>query len=157
MIRSRLVPVILFTVLALLAFAASAGAKPHRASVLTAAVTRSPSLTVGKAAKVKVVVEAQGGSTIKGVLLQAKPSKGLEVKPAKVKLGTLAPGKKRGVSFKVTATSAAKPMLGLVLKAPGQPVVHASVKLKLADGSNGSGPGGGGKEDAKKVPDIVGR
>jgi hypothetical protein len=154
-IRSRLAVAATFAGVVLLAFVASAGAKPHRSSVLTAAVTRSPLLTVGKTAKVKVVVEAQGGSAIKGVVLRAKPSKGLEVKPGKVRLGTLAPGKKRGVSFEVTATSAAKPRLGLVLKAPGQPVVHGSVKLKIAGGDKGGG--GDNKEEAKKAPDIVGR
>jgi hypothetical protein len=157
-IRSRLILAATFAGLVLLAFAASAGARPHRSSVLTATVTKSPLLTVGKTAKVKVVVEAQGGSAIKGVVLRAKPSKGLKVKPAMVELGTLAPGKKRGVSFKVTATSSAKPKLGLVLEAPGQPAVHASVKLKIAGGSNGPGSGGGAtKEEAKKAPDIVGR
>jgi hypothetical protein len=154
-IRSRLVLAATFIGLVLLAFAASAGARPHKSSVLTAAVTKRPSLTVGKTAKVKVVVEAQGGSAIKSVVLRAKPSKGLKVKPAKVKLGTFAPGKKRGVSFEVTATSAANPKLRLILKAPGQPAVHASVRLKIAGGDKVGG--NDQKEEAKKAPDIVGR
>jgi hypothetical protein len=151
--RSRLVPVILLTMLALLALAASAAARPHK-SVLTAVTPRPVALTVGKTAKLKMVIKAAGGTAIKGVVVQANPSKGLKVKPAKVKLGTLLPGKKRGVSFKVTATSAAAPKLGIVVKAPGHEAIHASARLKIAGGTKG---GGGTKEEAKKVPDIVGR
>src|SRR6201999_809641 len=46
-------------------------------------------------------------------------SKGVTVKPAKVKVGRLRPGKGEVATFKVTATSAAKPRLVFVAKAQG--------------------------------------
>jgi len=147
MIRSRLVPVILSTALALLAFAASAGAAPH--SALTVTVRKGDPLAVGKATRVKAVVAVKGRAAVTGIVLKARPSKGLKVKPATVKVGKLAAGKKRAVGFKVTDAGAARPKLTLILKAPGQPVVRAGVKLASA--------GGGKKEEAKKMPDIVGR
>ena len=43
------------------------------------------------------------------------------MKPAKVKVGTVRPGKKKVEVFQVTATGAAKPKLTFVAKAPGEP------------------------------------
>lgn len=158
MIRSRFVPVILFTVLALLALAASAGAKPHKAkgdgSDLAVNAPKGAKLTVGKATKLKVAVADRGHGAIVGVVLQANASKDVTVKPAKVKVGRLKPGKEEVAAFKVTATSAAKPKLVFVATAPGEPKAKDAVAVKIAGGSNGSG---GGKEEAKKAPDIVGR
>jgi hypothetical protein len=155
MIRSRLVPVILFTALASLAFAASAGAKPHKAkgggSALAVNAPKGAKLTVGKATKLKVSVADRGHGAIVGAVLQANASKGVTVKPAKLKVGRLKPGKKEVVTFKVTATSAAKPKLVFVATAPGEPKAKDAVAVTIAGGSNGP------KEEAKKAPDIVGR
>jgi hypothetical protein len=159
MIRSRFVPVILFTVLALLAFAASAGAKPHKSkgagSDLAVNAPKRAELTVGRATKLTVSVADRGHGAIVGVVLRANASKGVTVKPAKVKVGRLKPGKVEVATFKVTATPTAKPKLVFVATAPGEPKAKDAVALKVAGGSNGSG--GGGKEEAKKAPDIVGR
>jgi hypothetical protein len=158
MIRSRFVPVILFTVLALLAFAASAGARPHKSKGggpdLAVNAPKVAKLTVGKATKLKVSVADRGHGAIVGIVLQANASKGVTVKPAKVKVGRLKPGKEEVATFKVTATSAAKPKLVFVATAPGEPKAKDAVAVKIGGGSNGSG---GGKEEAKKAPDIVGR
>jgi hypothetical protein len=155
MIRSRLVPVILFTVLALLAFAASAGAEPHEStgggSDLAVKAPRGAKLTVGKAMKLKVSVADRGHRAIVGVVLQANASKGVTVAPAKAKVGRLKPGKAEVATFKVTATSAAKPKLVFVATAPGEPKAKDAVAVKIAGGPNGP------KEEAKKAPDIVGR
>jgi hypothetical protein len=159
MIRSRLVPAALLIAAALLAFAASAGAKPHRAkggSDLTVTAPKGAKLAVGKTTKLKVSVADHGHGAIAGVVLQANASKGITVKPAEVMVGKLTPGKKWVATFKVTATSAAKPALAFVAKAPGEPTSKDAVALKIGGGSKGSG-GGGGKEEAKKVPAIVGR
>jgi hypothetical protein len=153
MFRSRLVPVILFTALALLAFAASAAAKPHQSKGggpdLVVQAPKGAKLVVGKATKLKVSVTGHGHGAIAGVVVQANASKGLKVKPAKVKVGKVAPGKKEVATFEVTATSTAKSKLAFVAKAPGEPVARDAVVLKIA--------GGAGKEEAKKAPDIVGR
>jgi hypothetical protein len=155
MIRSRFVPVILFAVLALLAFAAMADAKPHKSkgggSDLVVNAPKGAKLTVGKAAKLKVSVADRGRGALVGVVLQANASKGVTVKPAKVKVGRLRAGKKEVASFKVTATSTAKPKLVFVATAPGEPEAKDAVAVKIVGGSNGS------KEEAKKAPDIVGR
>lgn len=160
MIRSRFVPVVLFTVLLSLSFAASAGATPHKGkrgrSDLAVNAPKGATLTVGRATKLKVAVADRGDHPIVGVVLQAKASKGVTVKPAKVKVGRLKPGKKEVATFKVTATSTAKPKLVFVAKAPGEPEAKDAVALKVSGSSNG-GDGGGTKEEAKKVPDIVGR
>jgi hypothetical protein len=160
MIRSRLVPAALLISLALLAFAASAGAKPHKAkggSDLAVNAPKGAKLTVGKATKLKVSVADRGHGAIVGVVLQAKASKGVTVKPAKVKVGRLKPGKVEVATFQVTATSTAKPKLVFVATAPGEPKAKDAVAVKVAGGSNGTGGGGGTKEEAKKAPDIVGR
>jgi hypothetical protein len=158
MIRSRFVPVILLTALALLAFAASAGATPHKArgggSDLAVKAPKGAKLTVGKATKLKVSVADRGKGAIVGVVLQADASKGVTVTPAKVKVGRLKLGKTEVATFKVTATSAAKPKLVFVATAPGEPKAKDAVAVTVAGGPNGSG---GGKEEAKKAPDIVGR
>jgi hypothetical protein len=156
MMRSRLVPMILFTVLALLAFAASAGAKPHKPkggrSDLAVNAPKGANLTIGKVTKLKVSVADRGDGAIVGVVLQANASKGVTVKPAKVKVGRLKPGKVEVATFKVTATSTAKPKLVFVATAPGEPKAKDAVAVKVGGGSNGPG-----KEEAKKAPDIVGR
>ncbi len=156
MIRSRLVPTALLISLALLAFAASAGAKPHKAkggSDLAVSAPKGARLTVGKTTKLKVSVADRGHGAIVGVVLQAKASKGVTVKPAKVKVGRLKPGKVAVATFKVTATSTAKPKLVFVATAPGEPKAKDAVAVKVA----GGGPNGPGKGEAKKAPDIVGR
>jgi hypothetical protein len=158
MTRSRLVPAALLIVLALLASAASAGARPHKAkggADLSVKAPKKAKLTAGKATKLKVTVADRGHEAIAGVVLQANASKGVTVKPAKVKVGRLRPGKAEAATFEVTATSAAKPKLVFVAKAPGKPAAHDAVALKIAAGSKG--PGGAPKEEAKKAPDIVGR
>jgi hypothetical protein len=156
MSRSRLVPAALLTLLGLLAFVASAGARPHKSkgggSDLAVNAPKGAKLTVGKATKLKVSVADRGHGAIVGVVLQANASKGVTVKPAKVKVGRLKPGKKEVATFKVTATSTAKPKLVFVATAPGEPKAKDAVAVKVAGGSNGSG-----KEEAKKAPDIVGR
>jgi hypothetical protein len=155
MIRSRLIPVILLAVIALLAFAASAGAKPHKAkgggSDLAVKAPKGAELTVGTATKLKVSVADRGHGALVGVVLQAKASKGVTVKPAKVKVGRLKAGKKEVTTFKVTATSTAKPKLVFVAAAPGEPKAKDAVAVKIAGGSNGP------KKEAKVAPDIVGR
>ena len=154
MTRSRLVPAALLIVLALLAFAASAGAKPHKAkggADLAVKAPKGAKLTVGKATKLKVTVADRGHEAIAGVVLQANASKGVTVKPAKVKVGRLRPGKAEAATFEVTATSAAKPKLVFVATAPGEPQAKDAAAVKIAGGSKGS------KEEAKKAPDIVGR
>ncbi len=79
MIRSRLVLAVTLAGLVLLAFAASAGAKPHKPKVgagpSTVNAPKRPSLTVGKAAKLKVVGRGHGALGDQGVVLQAKPSR----------------------------------------------------------------------------------
>ena len=155
MIRSRFGLVILLTALALLAFAASAGAKPHKSkgggSDLAVNAPKGAKLTVGKAAKLKVSVADRGHGALVGVVLRAKASKGVMVKPARVKVGRLGHGKREVAAFKVTATSAARPKLVFVATAPGEPQAKDAVAVKIAGGSKGS------KEEAKKAPDIVGR
>ncbi|HJZ38479.1 MAG TPA: hypothetical protein VJ204_19570 [Solirubrobacterales bacterium] len=155
MIRSRFVPVILLAVVALLALAASAGAKPHKSkgggSDLAVNAPKGAKLTVGTATKLKVSVADRGHGALVGVVLQAKASKGVTVRPAKVKVGRLKAGKREVATFKVTATSTAKPKLVFVATAPGEPKAKDAVAVKIAGGSNGP------KEEAKKAPDIVGR
>jgi hypothetical protein len=154
-IRSRLILAATFAGLVLFAFAASAGAKPHKSkgggSGLTVNAPKGAKLSVGKAAKLKVSVADRGHGALVGVVLQAKASKGVVVKPARVKVGRLGHGKKEVAAFKVTATSAAKPKLVFVATAPGEPKAKDAVALKIAGGTKGS------KEEAKKAPDIVGR
>jgi hypothetical protein len=154
-IRSRLILAATFAGLVLLAFAASAGAKPHkvkgRGSDLAVNAPKGAKLTVGKATKLKVSFAVRGHGAIVGVVLQANASEGVTVKPAKVKVGRLKPGKAEVATFKVTATSAAKPKLVFVATAPGEPKAKDAVAVKIAGGSNGP------KEEAKKAPDIVGR
>ena len=155
MIRSRLVPAALLISLALLAFGASAGAKPHKAkgggSDLAVKAPKGATLTVGKATKLKVSVADRGHGAIVGVVLQAKASKGVTVKPAKVKVGRLKPGKREVETFKVTAASTAKPKLVFVATAPGEPKAKDAVAVKIAGGARGP------KKEAKVAPDIVGR
>jgi hypothetical protein len=126
---------------ALLVFAATAAAKPH--SDLVVQAPQSSNLTVGTTVKLKVKVGDRGRDAIPAVVLVAKASKGVTVKPAKVKVGKLAPGKKRVEVFKVTATGAAKPTLTFVAKAPGEPKASDGVALTVAE--------------AKKASPIVGR
>jgi hypothetical protein len=155
MIRSRFVAVILLSAVALLALAGSARAKPHKAkgggSDLAVKAPKAAKLTVGKATKLKVSVADRGHGAIVGVVLQAKASKGVTVKPAKVRVGRLKPGKREVETFKVTATSAAKPKLVFVATAPGEPKAKDAVAVKIAGGSHGP------KKEAKVAPDIVGR
>jgi hypothetical protein len=141
-IRLRLVPVVLLAALWLL-LAAGAAAKPHK-SALVVKAPKGASLSVGQTTKLKVSVADHGHAAISKVVLEAKASKGVTVKPDKVKVGKLTPGEKRVAAFKVTATSSAKRKLVFVAKAPGQPKAHDAVALKLAAA-------------APKVPAIVGR
>jgi hypothetical protein len=159
-IRSRLILAATFAGLVLLAFVPSAGAKPHKSkgggSDLAVNAPKRAKLTVGEATKLKVSVADRGHGAIVGVVLQAKASKGVTVKPAKVKVGRLKPGKVEVATFKVTATSAAKPKLVFVATAPSEQKAKDPVAVKIGGGPNGS-DGGGSKEEAKKAPDIVGR
>ena len=145
MLRSRLVPILV--ALGCLALAATATAKPHSAkparSDLVVQAPKVSNLTVGTSAKLKVKVLDRGRAAIPAVVLLAKASKGVTVKPAKVKVGKVAPGKKEVEVFTVTATSAAKPKLSFVAKAPGEPQASDAVALKVAE--------------AKKASPIVGR
>lgn len=142
MIRPRLASTLLLATVATLALAATASAKPQ--SDLVVQAPRASNLTVGKTVKLKVKVLDRGRAAIPAVVLLAKASKGVTVTPAKVKVGKLTPRKKKVEVFKVTATSAAKPQLIFVAKAPGEPKASDGVALKVA-------------EEAKKTSAIVGR
>jgi hypothetical protein len=139
-------------VAALLIFAASAAAKPRAGgsekggarSDLVVQAPQTSNLTVGTTVRMKVKVADRGDAAIPAVVLFAKASKGLTVKPAKVKVGKLTPGKKKVKVFKVTATSTAKPQLTFVAKAPGGRKASDRVAVKVA-------------EEAKQTPAIVGR
>jgi hypothetical protein len=144
-IRLRLVPLSMVAALSLL-LAAGASAKPHKGggAPLVVSAPKSAALTVGQTAKLKVAVVDHGHAAIAKVVLLAKASKGVTVKPAKVKVGKLAPGKKHVATFKVTATSTAGAKLVFVAKAPGQATAHDGVALKVAAAT-------------PPVPAIVGR
>lgn len=139
---SRLRVVLVFTSLACLVFAASAAAKPR--SDLRVQAPKASNLTVGKTVKLKVAVSDRGRAAIPAVVLLAKASKGVTVQPAKVKVGKLAPGKRKVEVFAVTVTSTAKPKLTFVAKAPGEPKASDRVALKVG-------------EEAKAASAIVGR
>jgi hypothetical protein len=154
--RPRLALALTCAALACLVLAASAvakprSAKPHKAGATSDLLVQAPkasNLTVGQAVRMKVKVSDRGHAAIAGVALLAKASKGVTVKPAKVKVGRLTPGKKKVATFQVTATSTAKPRLTFVATAPGEPKASDGVALKVAAG-----------EEAKKKPAsaIVGR
>jgi hypothetical protein len=156
----------LITTLALsfcLALAGAAAAKPHggkkpsdgdgghkKVSSLFVDAPKAANLPVGTPTKVKVKVANHGKKPIAGVVLLAKASKEIEVAPAKAKVGTLKPRKAKVASFMVTVTAAGKPKLSFVAKAPGQAKSHDAIALKV-------GPAPPPKEEAKKVPRIIGR
>jgi hypothetical protein len=154
-IRFRLIIAVTFAAFALLSLASNAEAKPHKSkgggSDLAVKAPKGAKLTVGKATKLKVSVADRGHRAIVGVVLQAKASKGVTVKPAKVKVGRLKPGKREVETFRVTATSAAKPKLVFVATGRGEPKAKDAVAVKIAGGAHGP------KKEAKKAPDIVGR
>jgi hypothetical protein len=149
--RSRLALTLMFAAASVLALAATAVAKPHggtahqsgkgRSDLLVQAPQAS-SLTVGKPVKLTVKVTDRGHAPIHGVALLAKATKGITVKPAKVMVGKLNPGKKKVEVFQVTATSTEVSKLTFVAKAPGEKTTDG-VALKVA-------------EEAK-TSDIVGR
>jgi hypothetical protein len=153
---SRLRPVH-FSLLALtacLALAASAAAKPRSAEAphkggksgkpkgaLVVQVPKAPTLAVGTTTKLKVAVANKGTRPVAGVVLVAKPSKGISVKPAKVKVGRVAPGKKAVEAFKVAVTAAGpKPSIGFTAKAPGQPAARKGLPVKTGAGKEGAPP-----------------
>jgi hypothetical protein len=136
--RSRLV--LISVVILCLVLAAGAEAK------LVVKAPKASNLTVGTTVTLKVKVTNRGKAAIPAVKLLAKASKSVTVKPAKVKVGKLAAGKKAVKSFKVTATGTEKPTLTFVAKAPGQKASDG-VTLKV----------GAAPEAAKKTSAIVGR
>jgi hypothetical protein len=159
--RLKFVLISALALVACLALAAGAAAKPRSAAAphkggsakggLVVQVPKAPALTVGTKAKLKVGVANKGPRPIAGVVLLAKASKGITVKPAKVKVGRLAPGKKAVETFKVAVTAAgAKPSIGFTAKAPGQPTVHKGLAIK------GAGSGGGKEPAPPKASAIVG-
>jgi hypothetical protein len=146
--RLKFVLILALAVIASLVLAAGAAAKGG----LVVSVPKAPTLAVGAGAKLKVAVANKGRRPVAGVVLVAKPSKGIAVKPAKVKVGRLAPGHKAKETFKVTVTAAgAKPQVAFTAKAPGQPAAHKALAIK------GGAATGGGKEGAPpKQSAIVG-
>jgi hypothetical protein len=148
--RPRLVPTFTLALSICLAFAASAAARPHHSSALSVDAPKAASLPVGVPTKVKVKVANHGKESIAGVVLLARHSKNVKVKPAKAKVGKLKPQGVKAESFTVTVTVAGKAKLEFVAKAPHQPKAHDAVSLN---------PAGGPKkeEEAKKPPDIIGR
>jgi hypothetical protein len=143
-----------------LAPAAGAAAKPHAAaggkkganktaSRLFVDAPRAANLPVGIPTKVKVKVANHGKKPIAGVVLLAKASKEVAVKPAKVKIGMLEGHAARSATFTVSVTAAGKPKLLFIVKAPHQKQASDGIALKVGAGST--------KEEAKKTPDIVGR
>jgi hypothetical protein len=140
---SRALPALALVCIAVgaLALAADAGAKPRADLVVQAPKTLS--MTVGSTVKLKVKVRDRGRAAIPAVALLAKAPRGITVKPARVKVGKLVPGKKKVEVFEVTATSATKPKLTFVAKAPGEPPASDGVALTVAE--------------AKKASPIVGR
>jgi hypothetical protein len=151
MSRPRLIFAGGLALLACLALAASAAAKPRSAAAphkggkakgsLVVSVPKAPSLAAGTKAKLKVGVANKGTRPIAGVVLLAKASKGIAVKPATVKVGRLGPGKKAIETFKVTVTAAGpKPSIGFTAKAPGQPTVHKGLPLKSGGGKEKTAP-----------------
>jgi hypothetical protein len=146
---ARLRPGIVLALVALacLALAATAAAKPRK-SALVVSAPKSAKLAVGQTTKMKVKVADRGHSALAGVVLLARPSKGVAVKPAKVKVGRLAPGKSAVETFKVTATKAGKPRLAFLARASGQPKATDRVALKV---------GSAGGESPKAASAIVGR
>jgi hypothetical protein len=153
MARPRLVLILTLVASLCLALAAGAAAKPHRGhkgSPLLVQAPKAANLPVGIPAVVKVKVANHGRKPIAGIVLIAKGSKGVEVKPAKAKVGTLKPHKVTAETFAVTVTAAGKRKLEFVAKARGQRRAHDRVALKVS----GAPPK---QEEAKKTPAIIGR
>jgi hypothetical protein len=148
--RPRLALTLLLAAIAVLALAATAVAKPrsgkaHKAGSNGDLVVQAPQasdLTVGKSVQLKVKVVDRGDAAIPAVVLLAKPSEGVTVKPAKVKVGKLTPGKKKVEVFQVTATSTETSRLTFVAKAAGEKATD-QVALKAVEET--------------KTSDIVGR
>jgi hypothetical protein len=149
-VRSRFTLILALALSLCLAFAAGAVAKPHHASPLSVDAPKAANLPVGVPSKVKVKVANHGKESIAGVVLLAKHSKDVKVKPAKAKVGKLKPQGVKAETFTVTVTAAGKPKLEFVAKAPHQPKAHDAVSLNA-----GAGPKK--EEEAKKPPDIIGR
>jgi hypothetical protein len=155
MSRPRAVLVLTLALSLCLALATGAIAKPHagkagkKGSPLFVDAPKAANLPVGIPAKVKVKVANHGKVPIAGVVLLAKGSKAVKVKPAKAQVGKLMPRAVKAETFTVTVTTAGKPKLEFVAKAPRQTKAHDAVALKVGHGT--------AKEEAKKPPAIIGR
>jgi hypothetical protein len=136
--RSRLVLILTLALSLCLAPAAGALAKPHPAkapkkgSPLVVNAPKTAQLPVGVPAKLKVKLANLGKKPIAGVVLLAKGSKAVKVKPAKAKVGKLKPRQTKAETFTVTVSAAGKQKLEFVAKAPGQKKAHDAVALKAA-------------------------
>ena len=75
----------------------------------------------------KVKVANHGKEPIAGVVLLARHSKDVKVKPAKAKVGKLKPHEVKAETFTVTFAAAGKPKLEFVAKAPirGKPTTRS--------------------------------
>ncbi|MBS1676089.1 MAG: hypothetical protein JST08_01770 [Actinobacteria bacterium] len=152
MLRLRFAVTLILVLLLGLALAAAAAGK--KAAPLSVSAPKAASLSVGVPTKVKVKVANRGPGPIAGVVLLAKGSRQVKVKPAKATVGTLKAHKAKSVSFTVTATATAGPKLRFLATAPNGMKARDGVALKVAPGAKKEAPK---KEEAKKVPDIVGR
>jgi hypothetical protein len=155
--RPRFVVVLTLVFSLCLALAAGAGAKPHpgkapkkgshkAASPLRVKAPKKAQFPVGVPAKVKVKVANRGKKPIAGVVLVAKGSKAVKVKPAKVKVGKLKARQAKATTFTVTVSAAGKRKLEFVAKAPGRKQARKAVALRA-----GAAP----QEEAKRSA-IVG-
>ena len=146
--RPRFAPIFTLALTLCLALAGGAVAKPHKkAAPLRVDAPRAASLPAGIPTKVKVQVANRGSRPIAGVVLLAKASKQVSVKPAKAKVGKLKARQTKAVTFTVSVAKAGKPKLRFVAKARRQKPARDAIALKV-----GPGP----KEEPKKAPEIIG-
>jgi hypothetical protein len=169
-IRPRSALIVTLVLSLCLALAAGAAAKPQggkpgkkaphgstkgqkkKAAPLSVDAPKAASLPVGVPTKVKVKVANKGTEPIAGVVLLAKSSKEVKVKPAKATVGKLMPHATKSVTFTVSVTAAGKPQLRFVAKAPNQKQASDGIALKVGPAPK--------KEETPptppKAPEIVG-
>jgi hypothetical protein len=154
---------IVFTLVLSLCLALAAGAvakprsgspgkkSPHKQSApLAVDAPQATSLPAGVPTKVKVKVANHGTAPIAGVVLMAKASKEVTVKPAKVKVGKLKAHKAKTATFTVSVAAGGKPSLRFVATAPHQKKASDATALKVGGAPKKE------EEAPKKAPEIVG-